>query len=1108
MVAAQTSSGIVVEEAEKLAGGERAGLQAGDIILQWHRGGTVQGEFLSPFDLSEVEIEQAPLGTVTIEGLRGTEKKLWVLGPSRWSIEARPNLLEDLLSIYEKARELEKLKKPVEAAKHWQTAANLSANHDSWIEIWCLWQAVKALDSAGQWPEADSSFQQVLEKAALLGPKVTAQLMRARAFGFNLRSDWSNAEKYYQQSLMELGKSRPETLQLAQNLDELGVMAWKRGDLDKAESYFRQSLSIRQELAPDSLPLAGNFANLALVFSKRGSLAEAEDYHDRALAIELRVGSDKFPAANTLSNLGVVAWQRGDLSRAEKLFRESLAIKEKLVPDSVNLAATLTNLGIIAKEHGDLSGAEYYQQRALQIEEQIAPGSLNLASTLNNLGTLAFERGNLVQAEKYHQRALLLQQQLAPDSLDTAASLNNLGNVFRDTDNPGRAQDYFEQALAIERKSAPRSLNTADTLILLAGLARMRNNWPDSEMYYRQALSIIGGLSLGSTLHAEALAGLASVMHHKQQLDDAQQLYEKALTALEYQLEHFGGTGDFRAGFRSKYSGIYKDYIELLLAQGQSERALEILERSRAQSLLELLGVHINTLEGVDQDLLRRERSLREQVAFKAAEQVRLLGSRQTEARVASAKKEMDALLAQYHDVREEILTANPAYAALAKPRSLKVEEIQQLLDPETLLLEYSLGEKQSHLWAVTSTSFSSYELPGRRTIEELARGIYAGVAGTSRVKPVQVPHSSPSEALVLSPTETTEAAGRDVSPKRMLAQILWQHLSAAELNKKRWLIVADGALQYLPFNILPRPTGKGTISSDGDALISTHEIAYLPSASVLAVLRHHALDRKQHSKLVAVLADPVFDNDDPRVHAGGTAEKQGSARGSEEKTEQFSTQILPQEQLVRSITEMERAGNPILLKRLMFSRWESRAIVKAAPHGQAMEALDFDANRTLVTNGSLAGYRIVHFATHGLLNNEHPELSGLVFSLVDAQGKTQNGFLDLEDIYNLRLQADLVVLSACETGLGKEVMGEGLIGLARGFMYAGATRVIASLWKVDDVATAELMGKFYQGIFHDRLSPAAALRRAQLYMMRQKRWADPFYWAGFILEGEFQPLE
>lgn len=212
----------------------------------------------------------------------------------------------------------------------------------------------------------------------------------------------------------------------------------------------------------------------------------------------------------------------------------------------------------------------------------------------------------------------------------------------------------------------------------------------------------------------------------------------------------------------------------------------------------------------------------------------------------------------------------------------------------------------------------------------------------------------------------------------------------------------------------------------------------------------------------------------------------------------------LPAYLLQRSISDVKPSSR-LHLDRLPFTREEAQAIAAAAPSDQQLEALDFQASRITVTSSDLAQYRIVHFATHGLLDSRNPELSGLVLSMVDEHGQPQNGFLQLEDIYNLNLSADLVVLSACETALGKQVDGEGLVGLTRGFMYAGASRVLASLWRVDDEATAQLMKKFYEGVLQEGKSPAQALRQAQLWMQQQKKWSQPYYWAGFVLQGEWK---
>jgi CHAT domain-containing protein len=186
----------------------------------------------------------------------------------------------------------------------------------------------------------------------------------------------------------------------------------------------------------------------------------------------------------------------------------------------------------------------------------------------------------------------------------------------------------------------------------------------------------------------------------------------------------------------------------------------------------------------------------------------------------------------------------------------------------------------------------------------------------------------------------------------------------------------------------------------------------------------------------------------------------------------------------------------------LRFSRQEAEGITALAPEEKSLKAIDFKANKPTATSVDLSQYRIVHFATHGLLNSQHPELSGIVLSLVDEQGQPQDGFLRLHEVYNLKLGADLVVLSACQTALGKEVKGEGLVGLTRGFMYAGAARVVASLWSVDDKATAELMKRFYQGVLGEGQRPVAALRAAQMAMWKAKK--APYYWAAFVLQGEW----
>lgn len=262
--------------------------------------------------------------------------------------------------------------------------------------------------------------------------------------------------------------------------------------------------------------------------------------------------------------------------------------------------------------------------------------------------------------------------------------------------------------------------------------------------------------------------------------------------------------------------------------------------------------------------------------------------------------------------------------------------------------------------------------------------------------------------------------------------------------------------------------------------------MVYLPSATTLALQRQRLERRSPASKWAAVLADPVFSPDDPRLAGSSSVSRKASTSAD----------------LVRGA---EPGGLQPVFQRLPSSRSEAEAIAGLAPAGQVWTALDLEASRDAVLSGDLHAYRVVHFATHGIADARNPELSGLVLSLVDRAGRPREGFLGLRDIYELDLAADLVVLSGCRTALGKEVRGEGLMGITRGFLYAGVPRVVASLWPVQDRTTAELMARFYRAMWRDGLTPAAALRKAQRSLRRELRYRNPYSWAGFVLQGDWR---
>jgi CHAT domain-containing protein len=508
--------------------------------------------------------------------------------------------------------------------------------------------------------------------------------------------------------------------------------------------------------------------------------------------------------------------------------------------------------------------------------------------------------------------------------------------------------------------------------------------------------------------------------------------------------------------------------------------ALAVSERARARTLLELLReARADIRQGIDASLLERERSLQQLLNAKAGAQFALLNRKHTPEQAEAAAKEIASLTEEYEEIRAQIRKSSPRYAALTQPQPLSLTEIQQqTLDPDTLLLEYSLGDNASYLFVVSHTSIASYRLPKRSEIEAATRRAY---------ELLTAPQPRPGESEAKLQARIKEANASYWPRAAALSQILLGP-AASQLGSKRLLIVADGALQYLPFGALPVPDPKASTSPRlefaSTPLMVEHEIVHLPSASALAALRRELAGRQPAPKAVAVLADPVFSADDARVKPRGKAQT-GEERPSD---------------LTRAVNDVRGE-----LGRLLMTRDEAEAILSVTPRNGGLAALDFRANRATATGDELSNYRIVHFATHGLLNSEHPELSGLALSLVDEQGRPQDGFLRLHEIFNLRLPAELVVLSACRTGLGKEVKGEGLVGLTRGFMYAGAARVVASLWRVDDAATAELMKRFYRRMLQDGMRPAAALRAAQIEMWKKPQWQSPYYWGGFVLQGEWK---
>ena len=768
----------------------------------------------------------------------------------------------------------------------------------------------------------------------------------------------------------------------------------------KAIQKYLEALAIWRDVN-DVQMKAYTLNEMGLIYGDIGEYQKGLDAYAEAHTLYTQLGDWKSAASMDVNS----AWiynELGDNQKALDLYlqvQEIQQAKDKTYVDPV----LLSNIGATYGQLRQFQTALDFHLRVLAIRRG-GSSARGLAITLNNIAHCYQNLGDRAKALDYYLQAFNLMPRLG-NPFYTATTLHNLGISYRNLGQIDKALDYFNEALVLRQTIGDQN-GEAVTQSELARLERDRGNFVEARKRIEVALAAIESLRLKVISPHFRTSLVASVQRYREfYIDLLMRLHQ------QHPEEHF------------------------------DVAAFHASETGRARSLIELLAeANVAIRQDVDAALLERERMLLDQISDVAYRQDQLFKSRHTPEEATAIAKQLSALTTEYDLVQDRIRQTSPRYAALTQPVPLKLDEIQQhVLDADTVLLEYSLGEEKSYIWAVTPTSIESHELPNRATIESSARRVY--------------------DLLVQRNPQYAEAASE--LSKTLLAPV------ANDLKDKRLLIVGDGVLQYVPFAALPAP-------SDSNPLIVKHEIVTAPSAAVVAVLRQEMTNRRAADKTLAVFADPVFSINDPRVDSS---------------------------QLNGTI----RSGGLPTLRRLRFSRQEGDAIARFVGNDAKIAAVDFAANRTLATSTEIGRYRIVHFATHGLINNEHPELSGVVLSLVDEKGRPQNGFLRLYDLYNLKLSAELVVLSACQTALGREIKGEGLVGLTRGFMYAGAPRVVASLWQVEDRASAEVMKRFYEGMFDKKLSPAAALKAAQVSMYTEKRWQAPYYWAAFTLQGEWR---
>lgn len=951
--------------------------------------------------------------------------------------------------------------------------------------------------------------------------------------------------------VLKIERQRNNALGESDVLNKIGLLQISKGEHQKALQTFENALEIQQNINK-KLPTKNrlfNFYNQALILtniatahSYLGNYQQAVKHSQMAHSVIKKTG-DRSKEAMILNLTSTIYYLVGDYQQQLTILNEALKL-QRAIRDPKGQINTLGEIAGVHQAFGEYKVALNYYNQALKIAGRIKAPSLK-ADSLSEIAETYAQLGDYESSVNTYNQALQIYKK-AGDKYRQAQILDKIAGVWYEASDYESALKKYQQALqiwqqqkipfgqlvsllgitrtyeslenyskAIDTANQALSISSGQNRIFLGVIYGLKSKVYQAQGDYSKALSFaqknasimdklgnklglanalpnVGKTYSGLKKYQQAINAFNQEIKLRQELGDKvgeaeaqyniainQRIIKKpqiALSRIEKTIElveNIRSNVDRRKLRTSYFASVqkyYEFYIDLLMqlhnkypSKGYDVEALQVSERARTRSLVELLNeANVDIRQGVDKQLLESERSIQRKLNAAQFKRIQLLNGQRLDKQLENIKQQIQSLLTQLDEVQAQIRDKSPQYAALTQnPESQKLTktlpEIQnQLLDNDTILLQYSLGEEKSYLWAITKTGVTSYSLPKRAEIETVARAFKKELG---REDLTSIPRSGVKlSQIILAPV-------------------------ASQLENKRLLIAGDGVLQTIPFAALPIPS---TIREVPTPLLVNHEIVTVSSASSIAISRNQLKERKLAPKKIAILADPVFSHDDKRVQANAQPRR-------DENRGLISPQGVCQ--------------NP---QRLEHTATEANKILNLLPQqSNGFSAVGFAASRESATDKQLSEYQMVHFATHGCISEKRPASSGLIFSLLDRTGEYTDGYLRLNDIYNLKLPAELVTLSACESGKGKQVEGEGLIGLSRGFMYAGAKSVTVSLWNVNDRATARLMEKYYTKMLKDGLPPSQALRAAQLEMWNgnksNNRWKAPYYWAAFTVLGEWK---
>ncbi|MCP3956757.1 MAG: CHAT domain-containing protein [bacterium] len=1106
------AGGVIVEEAAVGGAAARAGLVAGDRIVGWRRAGDpargiepAAGKLESPLDMDRVE-SAASLAEVTLGVLRGGQRLEMTLPPARWRLDVRPDLAaRDLADLDEARRRI--AEGDVDAGLElWRQLAGRSMNGGHVHEaLWLLSELTDALEDAGHSEEAAAVHEQAVGSAAddaendlwlwerrgdgvspaqgaavysaaLALPGVDeaarARLLCKRCVSAYRRSLTDEAEPDCLESLDLWRSLAPGGLDEIQDEVLLAKMKRNRGEIDAAVERLTTSLDAAVELDGGSRLHAEVLSEMGIVEQYRGDLAAAQRRQRQSLEILEHLGVRDQSLGQARMGLGIVAWNRGALDLAQEQFSSALEVFEETAPETPFEAWSLQGLGLLAQERGDFDAAERFLRRSLAVNEAAA-GLEDISSSLSNLGSVAASRGDLPEAIDYYQQALRISEELHPDSRNMARLLGNLGDLRARNGELEEARRLLDRSLAWNERHAAGSISHGYQLLQRGKLERQQGRLAAAEAFFVRALDIRRRLAPGSAQEAVALHALAVLRREQGRPREARELLEQAVVALDQQLVRLGGVSEDAASFAARFAPIYKELTALLLELGEEASAFEITERYRARGLLAMLGRRDLLLErDLPASLTERHRELARSYE-QAQKRLASLDASADAAQVEVLAARMETLKQRRQAVAAEIMEASPRYGSLAFPEPLGVAAAAGVLDPGTLLLSYAVLPEETVLFALDAGG-DLQTVTLEQGEDELRHAVEAFLY------------------LIRSPR--AEGARDGLSRRaeelyRRLMRPAAERIAAAE----RLLVVPDGPLHALPFAALA--TGSG----------ERYLIAHKPIHTAASVTVYGQL-KNQRREAAIRRPEQLVAFGDPRYSAAKAA-----------------------------VGKPETAAAPVLraspLAPLPATRAEVEAVATLFPTSEVYLGVEATEERVKALDGAA---RVVHFALHSVVDHRFPLDSYLALSAPEGAGG-ENGSLQAWEVFEqLRLDADLVTLSACETGLGEEVGGEGLVGLTRAFQYAGARSIVASLWSVSDRSTSALMERFYAHLRAGR-SKDEALRAAQLDLLRRPvalprakvafletpglflrgllapadaeriDASHPFHWAAFQLSGDWR---